>query len=939
MFNLKIYLTGCFALLTLCLMAQPASTGFGNRMGDNLDRGPSLDKIEEKAAESLEEGDEYQAMEYYYRVLSADSNRVSALRGYAKAAYAHAALPQAKWANQRLLALIPNDPDAQFALADIYFSEGRYDEAKEIYNEYLLNTQGQTPDKVQAAQRGVASADWALAEKDKSEFDTEAILLDTSKNSVNTTHSEYMNWPRTDGTFLFSSYRFEFENDRGDKHRNRYLVKVMEATPESGNDGLYDANTTDFNAEKRHTMHPTYNATGDVMYYAEGDFVNSAEIRSQLYVRRKRPDGTWSAGEKLPPGINVDGYTATEPNVGKAPGSNQEVLYFVSDRPGGKGKRDIWYSFILPNGALTEPANLTAVNTVGDDVTPFYHNATGKLYFSTAGQQTLGGFDVYETVGQGLEWTPARHLAAPVNSSANDVFFTITSDARTAYLSSNRLGSSNISEEACCYDIFQVPLILPQMVAVTFNADTRDSLPNTNIRLYELVDGKPVLRDSAMGIKVPFHPFSVKPGKSYIVVADKPGFKSDTTELIPPRTVWPGILSANLYLPPMKVDLVAKVYDKRSKEPIPGATARFVDLGPVGTLTSKGAGTVSSNSVGNDYHYDLRFEHRYMVYVSKNGYTIDSTEVSTAGLRETQTLYRDLYILRGLNLEALVFDNTAANNPAPISGVKFELSEAPRSGEIKPLASEIRPLDNQFNSVLEYSQRYRIIASKEGFSSDTVYFNSPALTGKAFDQIKQELNIRSLELERYLPIRLYFDNDRPDRRSTASTTTTLYSQSYFAYYPRKDTFVSVYTDGLRDGAKLVATQELEVFFEDSVKGEWNRLRTFTEVLFEKLKRGEHVEITLKGFASRRAATDYNKKLTSRRIASVMNHFAEFDGSLLKKYVANGQLVVKEEPNGENASREAKVEPKTSETRNSVFSPTASKERRVEIIGIEFKKKE
>jgi tetratricopeptide (TPR) repeat protein len=941
MSNRLLLFIALFLLNAATLMAQPSGTGIANRMGENINRGPSLDKIEEKADEAFEEEDYYQAMDYYNRVITADSSRIHSIKGFAKASFAHSAYFQAKWANTRILQLEPDNADAQLALAEIYYREGRYSDAREIYSEYLLNPNNKPSDKLQLATKGIQSTDWALIEKDRSEYSSEAILLDTSENSVNTTHSEYMNWPRMDGTFLFSSYRFE-QKDRSNRYRDRFQVKVMEAEPRTDAPSLYKATSEDFNDTKKHTMHPTISRSGDLMIYALGEFINSADIRSHLYMRRKQPNGQWGAAEKLPPSINMEGYTATEPNLGMAPGQSEEVLYFVSDRPGGKGGRDIWYVLLMPNGAMTEPANLTQLNTTVDDVTPFYHSKTGRLYYSTMGQQTLGGFDVYESVGNGLNWGAPKHLSSPVNSSANDVFFTLTDDAKTAYLSSNRLGSYNISEEACCYDIFQVPLVLPQMVAVTFNALTRDSLARTNIRLYELVDGRPVLRDSAMTIGVPYHPFSVKPGKTYIVIADRPGYGSDTTELIPPRTVWPGVISSNLYLTPMKVDLVAKVYDKKTKEPIPGATARFVDLGPVGRTIPKGGGgevgTVSTNTAGNDYYYNLEYDHKYMVYVSKNGYTVDSTIVSTEGMRTTQTLYRDLYINKGLALEALVFDNTSIENPVPISGVTFDLSLAPQKEDPSLIETQLRPVDNQYKNLISYGLRYRIIVSKEGYSSDTVFFNAPAMSIKAFDVVKQELNIHSLKLPDYLPIRLYFDNDRPDRRSQSTTTTTLYSQTYFAYYPKKDTFVYEYTKILGGGDRELGRLELEQFFEDSVKGEWNRLRTFTEVLFEKLSRGEHVEITLKGFASKRAATDYNKKLTARRIMSVKNHFAEFDGALLDKFVQSGQLVITEEPNGENSSRETIKEPLTSETRNSVFSPAASKERRVEIIGIEFKGK-
>ncbi len=925
-----------YILLVLSLIAGTAAFAQtqpelgNNRVGESAGRGPSLAKVEEKAEEALKEGDHYLALDYYSRVIAVDSNKISALRGFSTAAFEYAAYARAKWATERILAIDPKDEQANLFYAEILFREGDYDGALAQYTKLLS---GGSEYQGVMAEKGVEKTSWAITQRKNSDFSNTAILLDTT---INTAYSEYMNWPNNDGSFYFSSYRFPFKGDRGDRKRDRHLNKVLLATP-AGTDN-FSAEATNFNEEKRHTLHPTLNGAGDVMYYAQGDFINSADIRCELYMRKKNGND-WGNAQKLPASINTPDFTVTEPNVGKVPGENNETLFFVSDKTGGKGGRDIWYCSILPDGTFTEPKNLEAVNTELDEVTPFYHSATGTLYFSTNGQQTMGGFDVYKIVGGSTSWSAIEPLEPPVNSYANDVFFTLLKDASVSYLSSNRYGSANISEEACCYDIFQVALVKPKMLAVTFNATTRDSLPRTNIRLYELVDGKRVLVDSAKNIPLAYYPFSVSPGKSYILIADKPGFKPDTVPFVTPRLAWPGVMAQNLFLTPLKVDLIARVFDKVSKEPIAGATARFIDLGPTdddaegpGRKTAAGGSKVDQNPTGNEFYYPLEFNHNYKVYISKDGYTTDSAFVTTKGLTDNTTLRADLFLQRGVNLEATVFDNTST--PVKINGVKFELYEVPKNGKPILVASDIRKLDNQFNSVLDYNKRYRIVASKEHFSSDTLDFNVPAMNGKPFETLKVELNIHSLDLEKYLPIRLYFDNDEPNKRTMATTTDKLYSQTYFSYYPKKDTFISEYTANMIGERKQKALADLEVFFEDSLKGEWNRLRFFTEVLFEKLKNGDHVDIEIKGFASPRAPSGYNKNLTSRRIICVMNHFSDFDGALLKKYIETGQLVVREVPNGEAMSR-PNVNDNYFDPRNSVFSPEASKERRVEIIGIEF----
>ena len=111
-------------------------------------------------------------------------------------------------------------------------------------------------------------------------------------------------------------------------------------------------------------------------------------------MREVADDGEWGDAVRLPDIINDSLSTNTQPTVAYDIDIDKEVLYFVSDREGGKGKLDIWYSVMNGNG-YSEPVNLSDINTNEDDLSPYYHTPTKTLYFSTSGRLGMGGYDVF----------------------------------------------------------------------------------------------------------------------------------------------------------------------------------------------------------------------------------------------------------------------------------------------------------------------------------------------------------------------------------------------------------------------------------------------------------------------------------------------------------------------------------------------------------------
>ena len=186
--------------------------------------------------------------------------------------------------------------------------------------------------------------------------------------------------------------------------------------------------------------------------------VGDPDLRCEIWWARKLRRG-WSKPQRLRGHVNSDSHTATHPAVGRLADSTV-ILYFVSDRPGGVGGMDIWYS-LVKNGVANECVNLgPQVNSAADDITPHYDQRNGVLYFSSNRAGGRGGHDIYCAVGQRNTWQRAEAVCSCLNSEQNDIYFSISRhDSATGmpvsgYLSSNRADSYFLNDSMCCNDIY-----------------------------------------------------------------------------------------------------------------------------------------------------------------------------------------------------------------------------------------------------------------------------------------------------------------------------------------------------------------------------------------------------------------------------------------------------------------------------------------------------
>ena len=194
------------------------------------------------------------------------------------------------------------------------------------------------------------------------------------------------------------------------------------------------------------------------------------------------------------------------------------------------------------------------------------------------------------------------------------------------------------------------------------------------------------------------------------------------------------------------------------------------------------------------------------------------------------------------------------------------------------------------------------------------------------------------DLNRYLPVTLYFHNDEPDPRTTKSSTKQNYIDTYQKYLGLRKTYVREYSNGLSGSAKKEASETIEDFFTDYVEQGASDLAIFSKLLLVELEKGQQIELAIKGFASPLAETDYNLNLTKRRISSLENYLRQYYGGVYLPYIegnaANGgRLTFVQVPFGENEASKS-VSDNLADQKNSIYSKAAALERKIQVISVQ-----
>ena len=156
-------------------------------------------------------------------------------------------------------------------------------------------------------------------------------------------------------------------------------------------------------------------------------------------------DGRWTKAKNIGGPINTKAWES-QPSIS----ADGRILFFSSNRSGGLGDKDIWYSTRSDDGKWSSPKNCgPQINTSGSDQSPFIHPDGETLYFMSDGWPGMGAHDLFYSRKDSSSWSIPTNLGFPINTKASEGALVISLDGTTAYFASDR---ENINKEIAVFD-------------------------------------------------------------------------------------------------------------------------------------------------------------------------------------------------------------------------------------------------------------------------------------------------------------------------------------------------------------------------------------------------------------------------------------------------------------------------------------------------------
>ncbi len=314
-------------------------------------------------------------------------------------------------------------PDAYLFLGNAYRIDNQLDKAIEIYKEYLDKFQkGYEKERLFANHQIEACKRAEVAIKAPVKFHQTNLgnMFNTNMNNFHAVLSG------NDSVMAFMSERKFYDAVYFVRKLNGRWTNPVNITPQIQSDGDQFVCSLSPNGKQMFLVKIS-NFDSDIMV---SDYSGM----------------TWSKSINIGKPVNSKFF---ESHASLSPDGTK--LYFTSNRTGGYGEMDIYVSAKTPSGGWGEPVNLgKTINTPLNEDSPFLSKDGKKLFFSSQGHETIGGYDIfYSTLNDDGTWSEPVPEPYPLNTTDDDVFFFPIDDGEQGYLTRyepDGFGSGDIYE-------------------------------------------------------------------------------------------------------------------------------------------------------------------------------------------------------------------------------------------------------------------------------------------------------------------------------------------------------------------------------------------------------------------------------------------------------------------------------------------------------------
>ena len=299
-----------------------------------------------------------------------------------------------------------------FNMGEPYLLSGEYEKSMKVLELFIANERNKQ--RLDRANMLYKSAEFALQSKN----DTNALHAYPLSDSVNMFELQYFPVLTADQSELIFTRRLEDgPNEDEDLVVSRKNDKGRWLPPQSISGNI---NTPDNKEGTCSISADGHKLILTVCPYGGCDLYESIKIGNN-----------WSAPRNLGPNVNSRSWDS-QPSLS----ADGRTLYFISNRGGGLGLRDIWVSTLNDKGEWTKAVNVgPTVNSPYDEYSPFIHANNRTLFFSTNGRPGFGGYDIFYSDRDSSGWTTPKNLGQPINDHSEQFSLFITADGTKGYYS------------------------------------------------------------------------------------------------------------------------------------------------------------------------------------------------------------------------------------------------------------------------------------------------------------------------------------------------------------------------------------------------------------------------------------------------------------------------------------------------------------------------